>query len=170
MKTFLYYLLVTLMPTVLHASSDDGLFIPDRGVPLKNEVKNGKIVTTWKTERLKPIRVTFRVDTKNKQQYWLEIDFPKLVDPGDTYFFLIAGKQYTGFVARNEEKDRVTWALDIKNPAEGRSLLKKIAKIFELPSMMAVDQTIGEQAVSSEGHKPSSHSSPTKPSAPADAH
>ncbi len=143
MKAPLPILIAFIIPMAMEASSDEGLFIPLRGVASQVEVTNGEIVEKTKALRLIPTRVVFRLDTEDKEQYWLELHFTSVVDPGDGYLFLIDGQQYAGFVVRAMEQEGCKWALGYKSPKAGRELLRKIGKVYELTKEQVEDQTRG---------------------------
>jgi hypothetical protein len=125
--------------------ADEGLFIADLNAVPTHDLKNGEIITKWKAERLKLTHAVFRHDSENRKQYWLELDFTKQADPGDFYLFKIDGKDYHGFVLRGEgnNKGGGRWALGFTDAKEGRSLLDKVAKVYELPAKQVEDRTNG---------------------------
>ncbi len=141
MKALFLVLTASVIHTAVDASPDEGSFIPLRGASPQVEVTNGEIVEKTKARRLIPTRVVFRLDTEGREQYWLELHFTSVVDPGDYYLFLIDGQQYDGFVVRGIEQDRCRWALGFKNPKVGRELLRKIATVYELTKEQVEDQT-----------------------------
>jgi len=146
MKTLLSALMIFAMPLAAEESLDEGLFLPDRDVPVKVEVSGGEIVHRQKAKRIKPTRITFRPDTEDKEKFWLELDLSALADPGDFYVFLIGDRTYSGFVVRGGDQHGCKWALGIQDSTKGRELLRKIGEIYDLPKAAMEDKTQGEQA------------------------
>ena len=133
MKTILSALMILALPLAAEESLDEGLFIPNRNVAEKIEVRNGEIIHRQKASRLKPTQATFRPDTEDKEKFWLEIELSVLADPGEFYVFRIGDRTYSGFVVRGIDQHRCKWALGIKNRKIGRELLQKIGEVYNLP-------------------------------------
>jgi hypothetical protein len=156
MKALILSLITLALLGVARAADGDGLFLPDNQAPPRQEFKDGEFIMRWKAERLKLTRAVFRYDTEDKARFWLELDFTKRADPGDLYLFRIDGKEYHGFVLRGEGTNAGggRWALGFADPNQGRVLLSKIAKAYDLPEKQVMDQTKVEQGSAGSPAKP----------------
>ena len=151
MKTLLLPLIFLSSFGFVQASEDEGLFIPNRDIEPKYEIEKGEIVMRLGAERLKLTQAVLRYDTEDKKKFWLELDFTKWADPGDFYVFRIGDRSYSGFKVRGEGTNERggRWAFGLTDVEVGREMLSKIAKAYNLPAELTMDQTKGEQAAPS---------------------
>ena len=96
MKLLLILLIIALTETGLQASENidpksipDGLLIHDKQVPPNVEVRDGETHEIYRIEVIKPTRTALRIDAKINQRYWIELEFPKPVEPKETSYFLV---------------------------------------------------------------------------------
>ena len=142
---------------VASAGEDEGLFIPSRGAEQTQSIENGEIVAKLKADRQILTSAVFRYDTDDKARFWLELDFTKMIDPGDFYVFVIDGQNYQGFVVRGEGSNAggARWALGFSDASTGRTLLNKIAKACDLPAERVEDKTQANKTEMATTNQPS---------------
>ena len=137
-------LLLTLVATQSVLISDDGLYkIYDADKSIQSVEENYLIVKV-PVKRIEILHIVLRRDTEKKNDYyWLECHMNRMIDPQGESIFLVDNAEIDGFVVRASKiiPKGSKWALLISKPEEGRKLMKKIAKIYELKGKSVDDQT-----------------------------